>query len=123
MKIAIATDDKESISEHFGRTLGFLVYEVEDGNIKNESYRKNNFTFHAQGIIDKSHNMDKHSKILSALNDCQVVISNGMGRRIYEDLQSANIKPFIVNETNIKDALDLFLQNQLVNIPDKKCEH
>jgi len=34
MKIAIASDDGKTISSHFGRTKGFVIFEVEDKEIK-----------------------------------------------------------------------------------------
>ncbi len=30
MKIAFATDDGKTIESHFGRTLGFIVFEMHD---------------------------------------------------------------------------------------------
>lgn len=123
MKIAIASDDEKTISAHFGRTRGFVIYEIENGSIKNKEYRINDFTFHAQGLIDAPHTMDRHAGILEALNDCQVVISNGMGRRIYDDLQSAKIDAFIVRETVAEEALNLYLKKELKDNPDEGCEH
>ncbi len=123
MKIAIASDDKKNISDHFGRTKGFIIYEIENGSMKNKEYRINDFTFHVQGMVDAPHAIDRHAGILDALNDCQAVISNGMGRRIYDDLQSANIDAFIVHETIAEEALNLYLKNELLDNPDKGCEH
>ena len=33
MKVAIATDDKVNVSHHFGRTLGFRVFEIVNSKI------------------------------------------------------------------------------------------
>ena len=112
MKIAIASDDEKNISAYFGRTRGFVIYEIEDGKIKNQDYRTNDFTFHAQGMVDAPQTIDRHSPILAALKDCKVVISNGMGRRIYDALQSINIEAFIVQETVAEEALNLYLKNE-----------
>lgn len=123
MKIAIASNDQKTISAHFGRTAGFIIYNVENDTIKGTEYRKNDFTFHAKGMIDAPHNIDRHAPILNALNDCEVVISNGMGRRIYEDLKSANIEAYIVQETEAEEAINLYINNELKDNPDKGCEH
>jgi len=50
MKIAIPTEDKINISGHFGRTKGFLIFEINDNKIINSEYRDNDFTGHAQGM-------------------------------------------------------------------------
>lgn len=123
MKIAIAPDDQRTIASHFGRTLGFLLYEVEENKIINKEYRRNDFTGHARGLEGADHSMDRHGPILAALNGCQAVIARGMGQRIYIDLQNAGIEAFIVNEENADHALQLYLQNALRDYPDKRCDH
>lgn len=123
MRIAIASDDEQTIANHFGRTRGFMIYETEDGVIKNQYYRNNDFTGHARGLEHASHHIDRHGPILNALNDCHAVISRGMGRRIYEDLQNAGIETFIVEEIETDSAIRLYLQNNLRDNPDKGCDH
>jgi predicted Fe-Mo cluster-binding NifX family protein len=123
MKIAIASDDQQTIASHFGRTRGFLIYNIDQNKVINREYRINDFTGHARGMEGADHSMDRHSPILAALHGCQAVIARGMGRRIYDDLQSAGIEAFIVNEENADQALQLYLQNVLQDNPDKGCEH
>jgi predicted Fe-Mo cluster-binding NifX family protein len=122
MKIAIVSDDGENLSSHFGRTKGFVVFEVEGKEIKGQEYRPNTFTGHARGLEGK-HDADHHGPILSALKDCKVVISHGMGMRIYDDLKGIGIEVFITDETNIKNALSLYLEGQLINRPELGCPH
>lgn len=123
MRVAIASDDERTIANHFGRTRGFMIYEIEDGTIKNQHYRINDFTGHARGLEHSGHHIDRHGPILNALNDCQAVISRGMGRRIYEDLQNAGIETFIVDEIETNAAIRLYLENSLQDNPDKGCDH
>lgn len=123
MKIAVASDDQRTIASHFGRTLGFLIYEVEDGKVKAREYIPNTFTGHARGLEDADHSADRHGPIVVALEDCEAVISLGMGRRIYDDLISNGITPFIVMETDADRAVELFLQKGLEDHPDKGCDH
>lgn len=123
MRIAIASNDQQTIASHLGRTRGFLIYDIEKNNVITKEYRINDFTGHARGMEGADHSMDRHSPILSALQGCQAVIARGMGRRIYDDLQSAGIEAFIVNEENADQALQLYLQNALQDNPDKSCQH
>lgn len=123
MKIAIASDNQRDISAHFGRTLGFVIYTVENKKIVTREYRPNNFTGHATHS-EGHHNMHHtHNSIIEALRDCEVVISNGMGRRLYEDLISANIRPVITTETNVENALTLYLEGKLQDNPETCCPH
>ena len=123
MNIAIASDDRVTIASHFGKTRGFVIFNVEGEKIINQWYRENTFTGHARGLSGHSHGMDKHGPILEALKDCNVVISRGMGRRIYDDLQQAGIEVFITDESNAKTAVELYLKNELVDRPEMGCEH
>ena len=123
MKIAVASDDEKTIASHFGRTRGFLVFDLDDGNVKTRTYRLNTFTGHARGLEGADHSMDRHSPILSALADCGAVISHGMGRRIYEDLKQADMEVFITAETDAESAVALYLRNELDDRPELGCDH
>jgi predicted Fe-Mo cluster-binding NifX family protein len=123
MKVAIASDNGITISSHFGRTLGFEIFEIENGVIVNQLFRKNDFTGHARGMEGAGHHADHHGPILEALKDCNVVIAHGMGRRIYDDLQRAGIETFIVEENDTKQAIQLYMENKLQDHPEKGCEH
>ena len=123
MKVAVATDDEITIAEHFGRARGFNIYDVKDSIIRDKQFRVNNFTGHALGLHKGGHSPDHHKIILEALRDCAVVISRGMGQRIYNDLRGVGIQALIVDENNAETALQLFLENKLFDNSDKGCHH
>jgi len=123
MNIAIASDDGINIASHLGRTKGFVIFNVQEERITQQWYRYNTFTGHARGLSDQGHGIDRHGPILEALKDCKVVISHGMGRRIYNDLQQAGIEVFITDEKIAKSAAELYIKNELVNRPDLGCDH
>ena len=123
MNIAIASDDGINIASHLGRTKGFVIFNVQEERITQQWYRYNTFTGHARGLSDQGHGIDRHGPILEALKDCKVVISHGMGRRIYNDLQQAGIEVFITDEKIAKSAAELYIKSELVNRPDLGCDH
>lgn len=127
MKIAFPTSDGEKIFPHFGRTPSIKIVETEGSKIISERIVSNNFTGHAQG---HHHHGDheqgqhhSHSGILNALNGCNVVIGNGMGRRLLDDFQGAKIDVFITQEQDINSALEKFLNNKLDHNPNTCCSH
>jgi predicted Fe-Mo cluster-binding NifX family protein len=131
MKIAIPSDEGTYISQHFGRTLGFTVFEVANGQIINQEYRLNDFTGHASGQHHEGqhhgaehddHAQHSHSRILNALNDCEIVIAGGMGRRLADDLTGAGKKIFITTITETRKAIELFLADELKSDKDA-CSH
>jgi predicted Fe-Mo cluster-binding NifX family protein len=131
MKIAVASDNKVQIANHFGRTRGFLIYEVHAGSIKEKTYIENNFTGHAQGHAHHhDHGLDhehghhhSHHGILNALNECEVVISRGMGRRLLDDLAAAGKNVYITWTGEADEAVNLFLEGNLEHDPEKSCQH
>jgi predicted Fe-Mo cluster-binding NifX family protein len=113
MKIAIASDDKKAISHHFGAALGFVVFDVKNGKIINKEYRTNIGKNSGEcGSCD-------HAAMIKNVEDCDFVISFGMGRRIYDDLTSNGITPLVTEEETVEDALNQFLKNELKNRTDK----
>jgi predicted Fe-Mo cluster-binding NifX family protein len=123
MKIAIVSDDEKTIASHFGKTRGFVIFEVEGKEIKGQEYRLNTFTGHARGLEGAGHEFDRHGPILEALKDCRVVISQGMGRRIYDDLKNIGIEVYVTEEQDVKNALNKYVQGELVDQPELGCNH
>ena len=125
MRIAIPTDDQQTISGHFGRTKGFMTFDIEDNKVALEAHKPNNFTGHAQGLHDHGHgnHQSSHKGIFEALEGCSIVIARGMGRRLYDDFAAKNISVFITEETDIKKAVNRYLEDSLDNNPDSCCNH
>lgn len=113
MKIAIASDDKKTISHHLGRALGFIVIDVQNGKSVNKDYRENIGKNSGEcGSCD-------HSAMIKNVKDCEFVISFGMGQRIYNDLVNSDITPIVTEEKTVDEALNQFLMNHLKNRIDK----
>ena len=131
MKIAIPSDEGTYLCQHFGRTLGFTIFEVADGRIVNQEYRPNTFTGHAlgqhqehqhHGAEHEDHAQHSHGRIRNALNDCEVVIAGGMGRRLLDDLTDAGKRIYITTQLETRKAAEMFLADELTS--DKEaCSH
>lgn len=127
MKIAVATEDGKTISAHFGRSPFFAIYEIADGKVINQEMRRNTFTGHFRGGVaheDGHHDHGKgdehaHQTVAEGLQDCQTVISHGMGRRAWEDLCSRGIEMIVTDETEVERALNLYLAGELKDRTEK----
>lgn len=122
MKVAVPSEDGVFLSQHFGRTPGFAIFEVADGNIVKREYRTNTFTGHVteqhHGMgnheeHDADHAVRTHGRILAALGDCDVVIAGGMGRRLFEDFSDHGKRIYITTQIEVKKAVELFLADEL----------
>ena len=104
MKIAVATNDYNSVTGHVGRCNGFLIVNIEDGKIVSTENRDNTFTHHKQ-----HHNHDhsnshghSHSSLVEGLNDCSHLICTAAGWRLVNDFESVGKTVIFTNEKDAK---------------------
>jgi len=126
MKIAVSTDDFNKISGHVGRCKGFLIFTVENGEIKNKEIRENVFTnhgkgrgHHQEGKIEGHHS---HGILASGLNDCGFLITHGAGWRLVEDLKKEGIKPVLTREIDAEKAAVKLEKGELIIDDDLICK-
>ena len=127
MKIALPSDDGRSICGHFGRTLGFLIFDITGGTITGQAHIPNTITGHAQGQHHEhehgSGQHHSHNGILDALTDVSVIIAGGMGRRLYDDLAGAGKQVFVTSLTDAREAVDAYMAGKLDSNPGGCCHH
>ena len=117
MKIAVASDDGRTISHHFGRALGFVVFDLEGNEVKGREYRENRGKHSGEcGSCD-------HATMIDNIKDCKYVICYGMGRRIYDDLLQEKVTPVVTEEEVVDKALEGFISGTLKDRPEKLHEH
>ena len=113
MKVAVASDDSIHISAHFGRALGFEVFNIEENEIISQERRENIGRSNGEcGSCD-------HNTMIDNIKDCDVVICYGMGKRIYDDLTEYNIQAFVTDEKTVNAAIKKFINKELTNRLDK----
>jgi predicted Fe-Mo cluster-binding NifX family protein len=124
MKIAVATEDGKLIFPHFGRSPYFAIFEIEEGRIINQTMRQNTFTGHFRGKHEHHHHGEHHhgagdphahQSVAEGLKDCQVVISQGMGRKAWEDLREKGIEMIVTDESRIENAVRKYLAGELAD--------
>lgn len=141
MKIAVITDDGETISAHFGRARHFLVFNVADGEIVDHELRDkaghDDFTGHEHGEGHHDHHEHhgrhdprghgfghgsgrRHARMLAAIEDCDVLLARGMGRGAYQALKQANITPITTEIKSAEEAVQAFLSGSIVDRPERR---
>ena len=120
MKLAIATDDFKTITGHVGRCNGFLVVEVENGEIKNTEERTNTFTNHKREGENHHHHGSGHghARLAEGLKDCGYLICSAAGKRLINDLNSSGIEVIFTDEMSCLEAAKSFSVGEL-NILEK----
>ncbi len=139
MKIAVATNNGVNVTGHLGRCRSFIVYELENNEIKERSLRENVFTHHNRqgngvGLGHHNHHGEEHghnhgegqhghNELVEGLRDCQTVIFNSGGWRVVEDLRTNNIQPFLTDETDADSAVYKFIKGELEERLENRCSH
>jgi tRNA-Thr(GGU) m(6)t(6)A37 methyltransferase TsaA len=128
MKIAVITEDGQTISQHFGRAPYCLVYTVEDKKIVGKELRnkvghrefaeeerrhasRNDPRGHGFG----AHSGARHARMIESIQDCTAIIVRGMGRGAYLAMEQAHIRPFVTELTDAEEAVKAYLDGTLVD--------
>jgi predicted Fe-Mo cluster-binding NifX family protein len=125
MKIAIVSDDGQTISKHFGRAENYVVVSLEgDGIVERKSLPKQGLCHTAhrhQGRQDPrgrgfGHRAEhSHDLMFENIRDCDVVLSRGMGRGAYQGLQSLGIRPILTDIADIEMAVQAVIDDTIID--------
>jgi predicted Fe-Mo cluster-binding NifX family protein len=139
MKIAVVTDDGNTIHRHFGRAKFYVMVTVEDGQITaREQVEKAGHHNHGGGHgevhlhDDHDHDHDhegghgfgqgaaqRHADMFAPLAGCDVLLSRGMGRGAHAGLTQIGVKPIITDIATIDEAVAAVINNTIVDHPEK----
>lgn len=134
MKIAVITDDQQTVSQHFGRAWYYYVATVKDGKVvASETRAKANHSHfagehthehseggnHGQGHGEDAASAQRHSTMMDTISDCQVILVRGMGMGAHNALKVRGIEPIITDISEIDQAVDAYLTGEIVNHLEK----
>lgn len=147
MKIAFVSDDGNTIHRHFGRAKQYVVVTVEDGKVVNTETREKPTHHHGHGHHHHDHDHDhshdegnvqlhegqqneqghgfgaqsaqRHADMFAPLQDCDVLVSRGMGRGAFIGLQAINVQPMITDIATVEDAVAAYIAGNMVNHTEK----
>ena len=126
MKIAVATTDGVSLSQHFGQSKGFVVFEVDGTKIVSSEVRTNQDTPHNEGICNHGGQQHQgahgHQGILGLLRDCSVVLCGGMGAGASQSLQANGLKPVVIpGPRTAHEAATAYVRGDVPVAPSTFC--
>jgi predicted Fe-Mo cluster-binding NifX family protein len=131
MKLAVVTDDGNTVSKHFGWAPYYQVFSVEGNKIISQEKRDKAGHHNLGGHHEEHHGQGQphgfdaasqsmHGTMMDNISDCQVLIGGGMGYGAYASLKSRNIDVIITDVDNIVEAVRLYLEGKLVNLRDER---
>ncbi len=133
MKIAIASEDKTSISEHLGGAPYFVVVTVENDKAVNKETRDKpghgefaDVELHPQLDERGQHGFGeiaakRHKEIREVIKDCDVLITGRVGFGAYQDLEVSGLKVVVTDEKGIDTAVSLYIEDKLPSLKERIC--
>ena len=133
MKIAIVSDDEQTISQHFGRAEKYIVVSYEQEKIIDRkslpkldfchsSHRHHGRHEHRSDSRDRGFGRNSkasHEKMFEDIKDCDILVSRGMGRGAFLDLQRLGIRPIITDIADIDMAIQAVVDDSIINHIEK----
>jgi predicted Fe-Mo cluster-binding NifX family protein len=97
MRIAVSTFDGRTICGELGKCNRFMIFDADN-----------------HGILRRGLRFFPGPARQNLLQDCQAVITQGMGRGMYEGLISAGIIPVLTLEEDPEEAVRQFLSEGIL---------
>jgi len=123
MKIALVTDDHETISAHYGRAQFYEIFTIEAGKvIARESIARSIqqvVSLDAGPETEGKHHHHDHNAMIVPIADCEVLLARGMGNGAHLSLKEHGIQPIITDIRELQAAVDAYLAGTLVDHPER----
>jgi len=113
IKIAIPTDDGETISRHFGQANSFKVITLENNQVVGTEMRAK--ASHQHGDHSNQNGVHPGQQMVETISDCNVLIAGGMGTPAFDRVTAAGLKVIMTGESSIHVAMQAHLAGTLEN--------
>jgi len=119
VKIAVVSNDGETVSRHFGKARWFVVLTVEDGAVTAREMREKR-PASQPGQGEEADGQGARSMVL--VSDCGAVIAGGMGTGAVARLRDLGLEAIATDERSVDEAAlryargDLPHQDDLVHV-------
>jgi predicted Fe-Mo cluster-binding NifX family protein len=117
MKIAIPTNDRNSIAKRTGRATEFGIFTIENGEIQSVEYLKNTHSHvdhdrsegkhHAKSKEHEEHN---HDELLILFKNIDVLLVRAVGKHMRQTLKKGNISYKLVKIDTISEIISNYLE-------------
>lgn len=121
MRIAIPTNDGESLFSRTGRAKEFAVFAIENRHANFVEYRINPHTYeedknHSRHHKDYEHPYEhdhghNHRDMAAAFKDCYALLLNHAGPHLREDFKAAGIFLFKTSKNNLVEIATAFAED------------
>ena len=137
MKIAIVTNDGNTVSQHFGRSRYYRIINIYGDTIIDEGLRERGTGHYAKDNTYSEHHDyrdqqgkhgfgadadAKHATMAQEIADCDILIAGGMGTGAYQSFVRAGLKVYLTDRQSIDKTVGLLAQNNLKNLAESRTD-
>jgi len=116
IRVAVASNDGQTIQPHFGKADRFLIYEVDGQNVRLTDIRKNNHS----SIPDHHRHFSSYlAENIALVSDCGVVLAAQIGPAVQLQLTDRGVMPFQVTGT-VDTIVHVLSQNIARVLPERR---
>jgi|GEM_PF-625805 len=108
MRIAIPTNDRESIFTRTGQAKLFAIYNIDGMNALFLEFRENP---HKHEETEEHAHEHNHLDMVEALKDCQALLVKIAGKHLRSDFEIANIKLLKTKENQLQCVANSFAKS------------
>ncbi len=114
MKIAVASQNRKTVTGHAGKCRRFWIYQVEESQVTGRTMLELALeqTFH-----------ESHGAGIHPLTGVNVLICGGMGSGLQRRLAGMSIEGLSTSETDLDAAVQAYLEGRLPILPPEAHEH
>jgi predicted Fe-Mo cluster-binding NifX family protein len=121
IKLAVPTDDGETISQHFGQAKYFNVLTLENNQVSDSEMREK--ASHQHGDHSSPEGAHPGQQMVESISDCQVLIVGGMWAPAFNRAAAAGLKVYLTGNTSILAAVNAYIAGNLDNNPSLMHMH
>ncbi len=112
MKIAIPTNDKETIFPRTGQAHGYMIFHVENNIIKGKFYKALSLKLRHKHEHQDESEKHSHKDLCQFLEGCDLLLVKNIGKHLQQDFKENQVFYEKTKETLVEDAITKFLNDK-----------
>jgi len=119
VKVAVATNNRLTVGQHYGRARSFLVLTVTDGEITERDVRRRPGSLTDAAAGGSGRETGHGRRCAELLADCDALIAGGMGRGAHDNLRRAGVESVLTDERYVEEAALRYAAGDLPSLEDR----
>ena len=118
MKVAVASNNGETVGQHFGRVRHFVVLTVEGDAVAAREVRDNVNRRHGTSESADQRHGDCFDAV-SVISDCDALVVGGMGSGAHTRFRAAGIDTVLTDEHRVDEAALRLARGDLPHLEER----